>query len=165
MSTWSSEGLELAIEREYVEVTPSREPDPTWLYVDAAGHRHRWRGGHLPTLEDVPVGLEWSGCLAEYVTATELRCRRCGEPVEPGYRVPSVPSYLPGRITHSGRMAQGHPDFERLGASMGAGEWVPLVAPGGRVRFEALATNLILGEEILFMARNVQGLPGEGIEP
>ena len=161
MSTLSSEEMTLTVEREYTEILLDREPDPAWRHVDAAGHRHRWRGDDLPTLEEVPVGLEWSGCLAEYVTATELRCRRCGEPISPGYRVPRGPAWIAGLTTASGRMEAGHPDFNRLKDSIYEGTWVPLEIDGGGVRFEALATNLILGEEVLFLARDVYLPNGE----
>ena len=89
----------LTIQHETVQIPPSMlpEPDPDWHHVDKAGHEHRYDDGY-PTLEDVVVGTWWCLDCHEHHERTELRCRVCGEAIQPGTRPPSpFPTYIPGR--------------------------------------------------------------------
>lgn len=142
------------VERDYETVWVSEEPDPDWTFVDAAGHEHRWRGEAVPTVEHVVTGMEWSEDLQEFEEVFELRCRRCGEAVEPRWRTcqREESHYGPTRIT--GTVTSGHPRFGHLTAAFADGRWVTLEVDGGYL-VDALAVE-VTDEEILFVGRDLR---------
>lgn len=89
-------GLEISVETDQVDVTPSREPDPEWSVLDSAGHEHRWafdgERADLPTLLLV-VDAE---ATEEYPALTHHECRQCGAIVHPGFRSPQFRRYAAG---------------------------------------------------------------------
>lgn len=79
------------------DVTATWEPDPDWLFTDAAGHSHRWVApdgeevwwsGRVPTLERVVTGSYWCDDCHDSHERSELRCIQCGEVVTPKYVSP-----------------------------------------------------------------------------
>lgn len=91
-----------------LDVTPLQEPDPFWVYRDAAGHEHRWHfrrpapkpfpvtddpnayDPHLPTLRWVMT----QPATEEHPEEGHYVCAECGERIEPGYRTPPVRRYM-----------------------------------------------------------------------
>jgi hypothetical protein len=92
---------------ERIDVTPLREPDPSWRYKDKSGHVHRWVNGELPTLrqQDVEpaVRVEEDDTDDAYHDAYAYdgyvpslwywACRECGQRVNPRYRTPMFRQY------------------------------------------------------------------------
>ena len=63
-------------------------PDPDWLYVDTAGHAHRWAHDEtIPSLTVVVDRRAWSDdTQEEYVAESHYECIWCQERIEPGMR-------------------------------------------------------------------------------
>jgi hypothetical protein len=61
----------------------SREPDPTWRYVDEQGHGHFWRKDDYPTLRRVVLPCTM-GHGDECSSEGYWECRTCGEHIHPG---------------------------------------------------------------------------------
>lgn len=88
-----------AVARPLIEdVTASREPDPDWLFRDAAGHTHRWVApdgeevwwsGEIPTTELVVTSSYWCLYCNGLHEKEERRCAQCGEVVTPRYVRPA----------------------------------------------------------------------------
>lgn len=103
MLTVSFPHVGITVEREdlpFDVMSGSYEPDQEWRHVDRAGHGHFWKGSKTPTLERVVTGTTWVGDEydGEEFEVAELRCRLCGEVVEPKRRwVPAKP--IPGPTT------------------------------------------------------------------
>lgn len=78
------------------------EPDPEWVFVDAAGHEHKWdRPNGVTNSHKVQTGTsvfdDGDGYWDE-VPHFELRCNLCEEPLEPGYRYQYGPKFIQGPI-------------------------------------------------------------------
>jgi len=91
----------VSIEREDIAVDVMhsiRVPDEKWTFVDKKGHGHFWSGKKIPTCELVVVGKEWVGDEydGEEIEIKEWHCRGCGQLIEPGYRMETVPNRVPG---------------------------------------------------------------------
>lgn len=82
-------------------LSPSRERDQDWRYVDKEGHGHFWEGSELPTLEWIVTGTRWVGDEydASEVVEGEYRCPLCREVVEPGWKLSYGPRHVPGPTT------------------------------------------------------------------
>jgi|ERR1051325_717103 hypothetical protein len=90
-----------------VDMTSANRPDPSWVFVDAQGHEHRWFTNgqpatsydpqlsyEVPTLVWVVDGVEyWDGELHE-VGHTE--CRLCGEHIAPRSTPDTCQQLVPG---------------------------------------------------------------------
>ena len=96
-----------------IDVTSMRRPDPTWVFVDALGHEHRWyveRDGQThvamptydpqrtyktPTLIYVKDG---ESCYedGEPYEYGHLECASCGEHVQPRHTADTQRQYIPG---------------------------------------------------------------------
>lgn len=96
------------VEREQIAVTSMglSVPDKDWLFVDAAGHEHRWGADEVPTLRWVVTGVWWCWECSDTHEEGEYRCVECDQAVKPGW-VPAAPvvTYLPG--LKSGRLVSG----------------------------------------------------------
>lgn len=146
--------ITINVERDYETVWVSEEPDPDWIFTDAAGHEHRWRDEAVPTVERVVTGLGWSEDLQDFEEVAELRCRRCGEVVEPRWRACSRYEYYAGATNASGSIMSGHPQFKQAEAAFFGGRWVTLEVDGGYL-VDALAVE-ITDEEIRFVGKDLR---------
>ena len=93
------------MEREMLEVTSLRRPDPSWVHFDSAGHEHRWYDGESPMKEYRPdksyrtPTLFWVEDPEVYMDGTHmghLICLKCGEIVIPGYTADDTSQYVTG---------------------------------------------------------------------
>lgn len=83
---------------EPIDVTPFQEKDSTWVYIDKEGHEHRWHIPHgthdwskegywtLPTLRAVTYVCGYADD-GDEMYGTHYYCKRCGEHIEPGWKV------------------------------------------------------------------------------
>ena len=88
---------ELSIDREIITIRSeiATKPDPTWEYIDSAGHFHACSTraeSDLPTLNRRTEHVDCDGscggvCEGEGYTVTRFSCAICGEDIEPG-RIP-----------------------------------------------------------------------------
>jgi hypothetical protein len=94
------------IEIEQIDVTTMTEPDPTWTFIDAAGHFHAYtKDFMLPTLKAVEVyvavepGDDEDDDYEEEqgYSYYEQRCRICDEVIAPGTQSTVGPKYAAGR--------------------------------------------------------------------
>lgn len=108
---------DLQVERQMIDVSTAtaRKPDPSWTFVDSAGHFHAFdHEGQLPTIsrreEYIQVERE-PDCLLddldpdEYVdfgySVLHVECGICGEEIKPHY-VPDDPNrVIPGRVAYT----------------------------------------------------------------
>ena len=149
--------ITINVERDYEIVWVSEEPDPDWIFVDAAGHEHRWRGETvqaMPTVERVVTGLEWSEDLQEFEEVAELRCRRCGEVVEPRWRACQREETVAGLERATGSITSEHPQFKQLEAAFYHGRWITLELEGGYL-LDALAVE-VTDQEIRFTGKDLR---------
>lgn len=91
---------EISYEQDMVDVTMLHEPDPDWVFVDAAGHEHRWRGdwrkADLPTLVFVRDDDHGDECGCERCPSYHFECRQCGQRVDPETMPSPERRYMPG---------------------------------------------------------------------
>jgi hypothetical protein len=83
------------------------KPDPTWTYVDPAGHFHAYSGNELPTLTPRQVHVECDGVHSgplsdpdepcEGYDVTEYHCLACDHEVTPKRVSDAGPKSMPGR--------------------------------------------------------------------
>jgi hypothetical protein len=117
-----------------VSVMDDVQPDLTWNFTDAAGHTHCFNSvtGKVDSIESVKTGEWYCGDCREIHEEFELRCKACGEKVEPKYHhlgpatrtVPGLASYsviVDGRtydIDHSTYVklieANGHDELAQI---------------------------------------------------
>jgi hypothetical protein len=96
-------------ERDLIDVSMARRPDPSWRYVDAQGHVHNWyvngkpaesyspsASYETPTLTWVKTGEEWYEDDDEPHDIGHLQCSLCGEPVQPRYCSDTTKQYIHG---------------------------------------------------------------------
>ena len=84
------------IDREVINMEflyPERDPD--WTYTDKAGHHH---DAKLATCEVVVTRTYWCEDCQDEHEESELRCKECGEVINPGTRT-ALPKQIPG-LTH-----------------------------------------------------------------
>ncbi len=109
-------------------VSGARKPDPSWEYVDQAGHYHAYtENGRLPTLdvkyEQVPCGGSCGDvCGGEGYTVDHHHCRICGEEVKPATLPDTDPVICPGlkHWTVTVESAQASSDEQILGPFLSA---------------------------------------------
>jgi hypothetical protein len=104
------DGTRVRVEQELIEVTALSRPDPSWGYIDPAGHAHQWYVGervaplaynpelryHLPTTELVQVGTTVYEDDDEETPIYERRCVLCGAKVEAGGKSNETRQYIRG---------------------------------------------------------------------
>lgn len=82
-----------------VEVTSLNEPDPSWVFVDSAGHEHRWVGdwqhSTLPSCHLVVDHVCTDECDDLCYNRTHYECVRCGDRVEPRRRPSPRRRFIP----------------------------------------------------------------------
>ena len=71
--------------------------DPGWLFVDAAGHEHRWDDGEVTNARWVVDEAYWCADCDEEHEAGHTECTICGEHFEPGTHIDLTPLYFNGR--------------------------------------------------------------------
>ena len=91
-----------------VEATSLHRPDTSWVFMDAAGHEHRWFSGARPAQSYTPSetyetpSLVWVHDGWGYYEDGERyelghrECATCGERIEPRYTSDTVRQYVPG---------------------------------------------------------------------
>jgi hypothetical protein len=104
------DGTILRVEQDLVDVTALSRPNPSWGYIDPAGHAHQWYVGehvaplaygpelryHLPTTELVQVGTTVYEDDDEETPIYERRCVLCGAKVEAGTASDETRQYIMG---------------------------------------------------------------------
>jgi hypothetical protein len=108
MSVIQHNGDVFEIESEPIDVTSISRPDPSWLFIDAAGHEHRWWTDGAPATDyrpekryEVPslrwvideTGIDEDGY--EY-TLGHHECVQCAEHVLPRTMADTTTQYIPG---------------------------------------------------------------------
>jgi len=100
------EWIKVEIMCEAIDVTPIREHDPNWKYIDKQGHRHTWhkpKGAEdqskdylweLPTLRAVSYICGYSD-YDDPMYKTHYYCKKCGEQVWPGHRSTIFRRFVP----------------------------------------------------------------------
>ena len=92
------EPIEISINRDIIDVTPSDDIDPSWAYTDRAGHVHRYRkakdGFYNITNTKSVLGYYPDGDTYHYPV-----CRFCGEPIAGGTRPVTIRREVAG-LTH-----------------------------------------------------------------
>lgn len=93
--------LEVTQDYERIETRGHNVIAPDWVYLDAEGHRH---DETLDTAEWVVIDTYWCGQCHDMHDNSELRCRECGETLEPRYEWVSgetveVPKLTSGTLT------------------------------------------------------------------
>lgn len=99
----------LTVEQERIFVGSDRatKPDPSWEFVDKAGHWHAFAmDGELPTLERYEKRVPHDGscggvCEGEGTVEVRYRCRACGKRVRPAW----VPDEAARTATMPGRQS------------------------------------------------------------
>jgi hypothetical protein len=92
----------LVIEDEHIDITTEYEPDPTWEYLDPAGHYHARSTGDpaLPTLKALAEHVNCDDPAhgdCEGYTRTTYQCIACDAPVEPRHRRTEGRRFMRGR--------------------------------------------------------------------
>lgn len=95
--------LQLQVNRNVLDVTPSIEPDLDWKQMDKEDHMHRWRKG---SKKEAPIvtTLKWiveGEATDEYPESGYFECKRCGDRIEPGYKPVQVRREAYGLVEHT----------------------------------------------------------------
>lgn len=99
-TTYAGQHWTLELRTELIDVTSNQPtPDPAWVYVDGAGHEHRYACGAWPSLVWLIDQISWCGWCGEDHDIGHWECAACGEGIEPGMRAPGTPQFIPGRVS------------------------------------------------------------------
>lgn len=108
MGTVTIEGTTFEVDRCMVEATSNHRPDTSWVFIDAAGHEHRWflngqpattysplEHYDTPSLITIKDGVGyWDD--GEPYDIVHRECRKCGEIIEPAYTADTSRVMVPG---------------------------------------------------------------------
>lgn len=99
---YEHDGRILEIHQDWIDVTTALpQPDPGWVFTDAAGHEHAYTAGgqHYPTLV-IRSGepYDCDDCEDEHVDSW-YECAQCGEKITTSTYIDTSPKYIPGRKT------------------------------------------------------------------
>jgi hypothetical protein len=86
------------MEYELIDVTSKHRPNPTWRFMDMAGHAFRWHDSKGPARDYEPTE-EYHVPGTRLITAGEaslyrLECVVCAATIEPGYTADSQPRFI-----------------------------------------------------------------------
>lgn len=109
----------LVIEDEHIDITTEFEPDPTWEYVDPAGHYHARSTGDpaFPTLKTLREHVDCDRPAhedCEGYTRTTYQCLVCEALVEPRHRRTEGRRFMRGMQSWSVEVCQHVEGSERV---------------------------------------------------
>lgn len=111
MALFIHNGKQLEVTTELIDITSLSRPDPSWKFIDPAGHLHRWHDAQGP-LKDyhgqachVPSAVRVRTPEEDYaeedygdiIETSRLDCKLCGhQDISPGTCADTTRVYMPG---------------------------------------------------------------------
>jgi len=88
--------------QEMIETTTRSKPDPYWVFVDKAGHEHRWivdepdHHYNLPSLVSVNSEPYWCDLCEDEHSDSHFECKICREIITPGMKANNTSEFVAG---------------------------------------------------------------------